>query len=148
MGGDHGEDDVVLVFFEFEDELDAFELVEDAEIDRGGGTEEIHGFGGGTGPGINFLEVKASFFLLQKYSHCAAYTALTALIHRTCPMFSRKALSSRSEMDRQSIGGSREGRQWEMRKTKTPNSSRRTAGETPNLKLQKESKHLRAFRAR
>src|SRR5690242_12487961 len=50
VGGDDGEDDVVLVFFEFKDELDVFEFVENAEVDGGGGTEEIHGFGGQTGP--------------------------------------------------------------------------------------------------
>jgi hypothetical protein len=74
--GYNGEDDVVLVFFELEDELDAFELVEDAKVDCGGRTEEVHGFGSGTSPGTNVLKVKASFFLLQKYSHrAAAYTA-------------------------------------------------------------------------
>ena len=75
MSSNDWEYDVVLVFFEFQDELDSFKLVEDAEVDGGGGAEEIHRFSSGTGPGINVLEVKASFFLLQKYSHCAAYTA-------------------------------------------------------------------------
>ena len=65
----HGQDDVVLMLLEFQDELNAFEFVADTEVNGGGGAQEIHGFGTSTGPGFNVLEVKASFFLLQKYSH-------------------------------------------------------------------------------
>ena len=86
MSGNHRENDIVLMFFELQDELNTFQLIKDAKINRRGGTEEIHRFSSGTGPGINVLEVKASFFLLQKYSHRDSYTALTALIHRSCPV--------------------------------------------------------------
>ena len=86
VAGNHREDNVVLMFLELQDELDALEFVAHAEVDGCSGTEKVHRFRRGTGPGFDILEVKASFFLLQKYSHRDSYTALTALIHRSCPV--------------------------------------------------------------
>ena len=57
------------MFFEFEHELDAFEFVAHAEINGRGRTQKIHRLGSVACPGFDVLEVKASFFLLQKYSH-------------------------------------------------------------------------------
>jgi hypothetical protein len=84
VAGNHGQDNVVLMFFELQNELDALKFIADAEVDGGSGTEKVHRFRRGTGPGFDILEVKASFFLLQKYSHRDSDTALAALIHRSC----------------------------------------------------------------
>jgi len=61
--------DVIAVLFEFQDQLDRLELVGDAEIYCRGGTDEIHCVGAFTGPRVDIFEVKASLFLLNKYSH-------------------------------------------------------------------------------
>ena len=41
---EHGKNNVVFLFVELEDELDSRQLIDRAEVDRGGGTEKIHGF--------------------------------------------------------------------------------------------------------
>jgi len=52
-----GHDDVVALFFEFEDELDVGNLVGDAEINGSGGAEEIHRLERVRIPQINISEV-------------------------------------------------------------------------------------------
>ena len=68
-GGDDWQDDVVVFFFKLQHELNALELIGDTKVDGSGGTEKIHGLGAPARPGIDILEVKASRFLLKKYSH-------------------------------------------------------------------------------
>jgi len=69
MSGFHGQDDIVLLFLEFQDHLEPGELILDAEVDGGGGTEKIHRFRTGARPGTYIFEIKARLFLLKKYSH-------------------------------------------------------------------------------
>ena len=65
----HGKNDIVFLFVKLEDELDSGELIDRAEVDRGGGTEKIHGFQADASPGTNVLEVKAGCLLLKQNSH-------------------------------------------------------------------------------
>ena len=65
-------DNIVFLFVELEDELDSGELVDRAEVNGGGGTEEIHGFHADTSPGTNILEIKAGCLLLKQNSHLSA----------------------------------------------------------------------------
>src|SRR5690349_15053812 len=65
----HRQHDVVFLFIEFEDQLDAGELIRHTEVDGRGRADEIHPFGAMTDPRPNVFEVEARLFLLQKYSH-------------------------------------------------------------------------------
>src|SRR5436309_1096587 len=67
--GDHGQNNVVLLFVEFQDELDTGKFVRGAKVDGRGGANEVHGFQADASPGSNVLEVKTGFFLLKQYSH-------------------------------------------------------------------------------
>jgi hypothetical protein len=69
LDGGNREHNVISVLFEFQDQLDRFKLIGDAKIYCRRGTEEIHCVGAFTGPRIDIFEVKAGFFLLNKYSH-------------------------------------------------------------------------------
>jgi hypothetical protein len=66
---EHRQDDVVLLLLELQDELDFFELIAGAKINRGRRTEKIHAFGTVSRPGLDAFEIKPGFFLLKKYSH-------------------------------------------------------------------------------
>ena len=68
----HGQDNIIFLFVKLEDELDSREFIDRAEVDRGGGTEKIHGFQADASPAINVLEVKASCLLLKQNSHLSA----------------------------------------------------------------------------
>src|SRR5256885_5355748 len=63
------QDDVIFLFFELEDELNAFEFVASAKIDCSRRAEKIHSVGTVARPRFNVLEIKAGLFLLKKYSH-------------------------------------------------------------------------------
>ena len=65
----HRQHDVLFLFIEFEDQLNASELIRHTEVDGRGRADEIHPFGAMTDPRPNVFEVKARLFLLQKYSH-------------------------------------------------------------------------------
>ena len=66
---DDRQDDIVFLFFKLQNQLHPIELIADAKIDGCGGTEEVHRLSAAVRPGINIFKVKASFFLLKKYSH-------------------------------------------------------------------------------
>ena len=69
---EHGKNDIVFLFVELEDELNSGQLINRAEVDRGGGAEKIHGFQADASPGTNVLEVKAGGLLLKQNSHLSA----------------------------------------------------------------------------
>ncbi len=69
VGSNYGQNDIVLLLFEFEDKLNSGELVGDAEVDGGRGTDKVHRVSAPSRPGVNVFKIKASFFLLKKYSH-------------------------------------------------------------------------------
>jgi hypothetical protein len=52
-----GEDDVVALFVEFQDELDVRDFIGHAEIDSRRGAEKIHRFEGISVPRINVFEI-------------------------------------------------------------------------------------------
>src|SRR6266851_4880391 len=66
---EHGKNNIVFLFVELEDELNPGQLIDRTEVDRGGGTDKIHGFQADASPGTNVLEVKASCLLLKQNSH-------------------------------------------------------------------------------
>ncbi len=60
---------IVVLLVKFEHQLNSWELVGDAKVDRRGGTDKIHRIGTLAYPGIYILEIKTSLFLLDEYSH-------------------------------------------------------------------------------
>src|SRR5262245_51522550 len=69
FGSEDRKHNIVLLFFELEDELDPGDFVQDAEIDCGSGGQEIHGFAGIASPGTNVSKIKPGFLLLNQNPH-------------------------------------------------------------------------------
>jgi len=65
----HWKNDIVFLLVEFQHQLNVFELVARAEIDRGRRTEKIHPFGTIAAPVFDIFKIEPGFFLLKKYSH-------------------------------------------------------------------------------
>jgi hypothetical protein len=74
LGGDYRKYYVVSMLLKFEHQLNSHELIRNAKIDCGRGTEEVHRSRTLPSPGINIFEVKSGFFLLKKYSHTLRHT--------------------------------------------------------------------------
>jgi len=66
----HGEHDVVKLFLEFQDELDAVDFVGDTKVNGLGGTDKIHRPGWLTRPVANTFHVQTRLFLLKQNPHC------------------------------------------------------------------------------
>ena len=52
--------------------MDFVELISDAKVDCGGGTNEVHRVGTAAHPRTDIFEIKASLLVLEKYAHTSA----------------------------------------------------------------------------
>src|SRR5688572_31732594 len=79
----HRQHNVVKVFLEFENKLNARDLVGDAEVNRPGGTEEIHRVRRLRRPLSNVLEVEARLFFLKQNPHHGRSLSANSAWHRS-----------------------------------------------------------------
>jgi hypothetical protein len=68
----HGQDDIVLLLLEFEDQMHVIELIVYAKIDRGGGADEVHPIGTAAHPRVDIFKIKSGLLVLEKYAHTSA----------------------------------------------------------------------------
>ena len=68
----HRQDNIVLLLLELKDQVHVVELVSEAKINGGGGTNEVHRIGTAAHPRLDIFKIKAGLLVLEKYAHTSA----------------------------------------------------------------------------